>query len=529
MKKGKILLSFLLLTSIPVAGCANKTLTGKVGTLKISIFEGGGGNTWAHKVVEAYKKYNPQADIVVNFDPLVRDEAVNACDTNSSDSDIFFIDGVNVPKYVETQHSIADITEVFSLKPKAGEKEEDITIADKIKPEILQEMKYNGDNVEYQNHYYTIPFASGPCSLIINVDAMNNTLGEGNWTEPKTSGELIALCDKIVAANAKIKIGGANYTIYPFIYSEAVEYWRYMYNVWIAQYEGFDKWGTYTDLKIDGKYDMEAFFPEGKTKALQEFERIIKRANGYCDPTSLGNKFMASQKYFIQGRACMYVCGDWLEREMEQSTSYSSNMRMIRVPVLSAMSEKIENTYGVSLGNDVQSKDKKLADIVTAIDDGKTSFDGLSDEVFALLKEIRGYTYTLGNASYGFIPECSVNKDMAFDFLRFLYTDEAIQIIYEDTKTLMPVKDTSKYQLDQSVIAEFRKSVLAISNDPKTKLIFFSNRSPIRYRAGLGESVNNEKVEVALGKKTGAMTAEEYISKDRNILKSRWDELLKYV
>ena len=529
MKKNNIVfLSLALFATLNVVGCSSGEIKGKEGTLKISIFEGGSGNTWAHKVVAAYKKYNPNANIEVNFDPLVRDEAVNACDTNQSDSDIFFIDGVNVPRYVETKGSIADISELYTLKPKAGEKEENITIADKIKPEILNEMKYNGDNEKYQNHYYTAPFTSGPCSLIINVDAMNNALGENNWTEPKTSNELLKLCADIAAAEAKVKIAGAPYTVFPFMYSEAVEYWRYMYNTWIAQYEGFEGWQTYTDLRVNGQYSMDAYFPEGKTKALTEFENIIKRANGYCDPTSMGNKFQASQKYFFQGRACMYVCGDWLEREMENSTSYSANLRMIRVPMLSDIASKIEEKYNVSLGATEEEKDQKLSQIVSAIDKKETEVAGVDANIFNYVKELRGYTYTLGHASYGFIPECSVNKDMAIDFLRFMYTDEAIQIIFEDTKSLIPVKDVTKYSLDKTVVSDFRKSVLNIIDDNSTKLIFFSNKSPIHYRSGLGESANNEKPEIALGKKTGAMTAQEYISKDRNILSAQWNELLKY-
>ena len=36
------------------------------------------------------------------------------------------------------------------------------------------------DQVEYQNKYYTVPSPSGPCSLILNTDALNMVFGEGN-------------------------------------------------------------------------------------------------------------------------------------------------------------------------------------------------------------------------------------------------------------------------------------------------------------------------------------------------------------
>ena len=532
MKKTSLAVMFLI-TSSCLFGCGEKEnapeYRGVEGTLKISIFEGGNGNTWCGKVADAYKKYNPDAKIDVYYDPLVRDDAVTACETNSSDTDIFFIDGVNVPTYVELYHSIADISELYSSKPKAGQNEENITIAEKLKPEIVEEMKYNGDQADYQNKYYTAPFSSGPCSIIMNVDALDSALGKGNWEVPNTSNELLELCNKIVAADAKVNVAGVNYTVYPFIYGDALEYWRYMYYTWIAQYDEFENWDVFTDVKINGEYNIDAYFTEGKYKGLAELEKIIKRENGYCDPTSMSNKFKTSQKYFLQGRACMYCCGDWFEREMENSTSYSSNMMMIKVPVLSEMANKIEQKFKVSLGDDATAKDEKLSAIVEAIDNKQTSYEGISEEVFNFVKETRSLTYTLGNSSYCFIPECSANKQIALDFLRFMYTDEAIQIIFEDTKSLIPTKDTSKYKINENELTQFRKSVLDIVENPDTKLVFSSNRSPIRYRAGLGDSINNEKPEIALGKKTGAMSAAEYLQKERTILEAKWSELMRNV
>jgi len=138
-------------TILSLSGCNfGGKLEGVKGTLKISIFEGGNGNTAFNKLAEAYKVYNPDAKIVINYSPLVRNECQTAVETGETDSDIFFIDGCTVPKGIETYHSIADISALYSMTPKAGSKEENITIGQKIQPEVLEMMKYQGDIDAYK-------------------------------------------------------------------------------------------------------------------------------------------------------------------------------------------------------------------------------------------------------------------------------------------------------------------------------------------------------------------------------------------
>ncbi|MGI6713889.1 MAG: ABC transporter substrate-binding protein [Bacilli bacterium] len=503
-------------------------LKGKEGTLKISAFEGGTGATVWQKLADAYIRHNPRAKIEINCTPLVRDECQTAVETARSDTDIFFIDGCTTMKGIEYYHSIANIAELYSSTPKAGDQEENITIAEKIRPEVLEMMKYTGDMPQYQGGYYTAPWLSGPAGLILNMDALDNALGKGNWSTPRTTNELLDLCDRIVAADAKVKINGVNNKVYPFIYSSAVSYWRYLYYTWIAQYMGFDNYTEeFLKVKIDGEYNIEAFFSEGKYKGFEEIEKIIKRENGYCDPVSLGNKFMASQKYFLQGRACMYVTGDWFEREMEGS-SYTTNMKMVKTPMISSFVTPFENKFNFSLGATAAEKETKLCAIIDAIDNGDSSFEGLTAEQYAYARECRGYCFTLAYGSYCLVMESSVNKEMAIDFLRFYYSDEGIQIVLDDTKSLLPVINADNYEISGD-ISDFRRTVNEIYFNENFRSISGLYNDPIRYRGGLGEHVNNETPEAAMGKKSGAMTAVEYLARERVLLTARWDDILRYV
>lgn len=506
-------------------GACKLPASGEKGVLKISSFYGGYGDTWAQKLAEGYRSYNPSVQVKVVCNTLVRDEAVTAAQTNQTDTDIYFIDGIGVGQYCEAYGSFADLSEVYSSTPKTGEKTEEKTIAEKIRSEIVSEMQYGGDQEAFKDKYYTVPSPSGPCSLILNEDALNNALGAGQWEEPRTTDELFALCERIKNANATVSVAGVSYTVYPFIYSGgAVEYWRYLYNPWIAQYDGVEKWGDFAACKKDGVYAKEAYQTEGKAKAYAQFERLVKRANGYCDPSSMNNKYTASQKYFFQGRACMYVCGDWLEREMENATEYKANLRMIRTPVISDLAEKIEQTYHVSLGSDAAEKDKTLSAAVKAADEKQNAFAKLASDAYEEVKSARAVTFTLANSAVGFVPACSVNIDLAIDFFRYMYSDEGVKIVLNASKSYLPVINANEISADGE-ISGFRVSVNGISGG-NTKYIYSSSKDPIRYRAGLDLYMGNEKPEVAMGKKTGAMSAAEYLQREMRLLDEKWSDYM---
>lgn len=526
LKKLLCLALSLTVVTATVSCGGGENVGGEKGKLSIASFEGGYGATWTKALAEAYMKHNPDVTVEVDCNPLVREEAVTAFQTGITSVDLYFIDGLSVGDYCETYQSLADISELYQSTAKAGNKEEEILVKDKIRPELLPEMMYSGDQVEYQNKYYTVPSPSGPCSLVLNTDALNTVFGEGNWSVPRTTDELFALCEAIAKKKATVKVGGVSYTIYPFIYSgEALEYWRYLYYPWIAQYGGIDAWNELITVKKNGVYDKSAYQPDGKLQAYEKLERLIKRSNGYCDGTSMNNKFNQSQKYFLQGRACMYITGDWLEREMEGSTDYKAELKMVKVPVTSDLMAKLENQYSVTLGATAEEKDALLANVITAIDNGATSYDGVSTEVFNEIKKARAITYTLANSAIGAVPSVSVNKDLVIDFLRFMYSDEGIKIVLRESGSYLPVVNARDFKADGE-ISLFRKSVNEIT-EKEINYIFTSSRDPIRYRAGLDSFIGNEYPETALGKKTGAITAREYLEKEARLLSEKWEDYLK--
>lgn len=528
MKKTlKILcLAISVMLLLGTTACGGKR--GVRGTLHIASFEGGYGATWTQELAKAYKKHNPSANVKVTANPLVRDTAKTAFETNDTDVDLFFVDGIGVGKFCEDYDSLADISELYESTPKVGETEEDVLIKNKIMPEIVDQMKYGGDWEKYAGKYYLAPSPSGPCSLILNTDALDMALGEGNWEAPRTTDEMFALADRISAARAKVQIAGVNYRIYPMIYSGgAITYMRYLSYHWMAQYDGIDVYNDMLGVKKNGVYDQSAYQPEGKLKAYQTMERLIKRDNNYCESSCMTNKFSESQKYFLMGRACMYVTGDWFERETEGSTTYKPDLLMVRTPVISDLAAKLETEYSVSLGATAAAKDAKLSEIIKAVDDGEASVSGVDERVFDAVKEKRSYTFTLATGAVGAVPRVSVNQDMAIDFLRFMYSDEGIKIVLKECKSYLPVVN-AKDIAAEGELSTFRQSVNKIMNGD-TKYIFGSNNDPIHYRAGLDFYVGNEMPEVAMGKKSGAVTAQKYLETEAKLLNQKWADLMKVV
>lgn len=525
-KRIKILSSIMAaaLFSVPLfggTGCG--PAAGKEGVLSIAAFEGGNGREYAEALAQAFGKYHPEIEFDVSCDPTVPESAQTALEANSSSVDVYMVNGLNIGLLCENSDgALAPLNDVYGSLPKTDREEGSKTIEQLIRPDILSSMKYGGDREPYAGNYYALPTGSNPLGLVLNTTCLDSVLGVGNWEEPRTSNELLELCYKIQLADKTVKIDTEEYTVYPFIYAgNAVEYWRYMWYVWTAQYDGAEAFQEAQSCRIDGKYAQEAYFSAGKEKALEVLEALLTRANDYCHPDSMTNKHTASQKYFMQGRAAMMCVGDWIENET--GTAYKPDLRLIKTPVLSDVADLI------GLTGTAAEKDAALSDIVKKLDEGATSDARLTQENFKKLKEARSMAFTLANSQIAVIPANSVNMDMAKEFLRFMYSREGFEVFLRSTKgSRLPVEDYAIPADFESSMTVFGKSIKAIAESNPT-YIFTSTSDPIRFRAGLGEFLSNEKPEIALGKKTNARTAAQYLETEKTLMASQWAAFMSQV
>lgn len=519
----KILKSLIVFTLMGimmlVSGCGG--MRGKKGVLTIRAVEGGHGNTYLSALVEEYQKYNPNVKIDHEMNPLIGEQAQTELDANNTAVDLFFTKGLNIGRLVEKVDSLEPLDDVLYSKAKVGEEEEDVNIIDKLNEEFMDANQFKGNKEEYYGKYFAIPYSTGPCSLVLNIDVLNQIFGEDGWSEPRTSNELLELADKIKAANATVDVAGEKQQVYPFIYAgNAVPYWRYMYYVWFAQYSGADAWMEWTNCKIDGEYTQDAKDQEGLLKAMTIMEKILKAENGYCHPSSMDNTHTSSQKYFFQGRAAMMVVGHWLETEMTGETTYNPELKMIRTPVISDLGEIFEGT--------ATEQESKLRLTIDAVNEGKTYEEaGVTHEQYERVETAMKYVFNLGNTMILVIPKVAVNKDLAKDFLRFMYSDVGAEIMLRESGALMPFKDATVPEDLANSYSGFKNSVLSMMEDSIN--IMYDSSDPIKFRAGMPEWLRSEKPEISMAKTKNALSAKEILESEKTILSSSWQSYMNQV
>lgn len=158
--------------------------------------------------------------------------------------------------------------------------------------------------------------------------------------------------------------------------------------------------------------------------------------------------------------------GDWFDNEMnsireeiktKQGIDY--DIRMLRTPVVSSIVETLENK---------EMTDETLSAVITAVDEGKTSYEGVSTTDFNRIREARTIVYSVGSAHVSAIPAYAAGKDIAMDFLRFMTTDIANESYIRSTGgASLPVK--------YNIIEKAPELFASLSSLQKSRLEYFNN------------------------------------------------------
>ena len=174
------------------------------------------------------------------------------------------------------------------------------------------------------------------------------------------------------------------------------------------------------------------FTQKGRLYSLQVLETILTKGNGYFDQGFTGNNFMVAQQKFMMGESVFHYNGDYFVdemkdtlKDMESANISYSEVNMMRTPIISKITETFENPE--------EWTDEKLSAVIKAIDNGATSYDGVSEYDFDKICEARGIVGSVGPAP-AIIPTYAKAKDVAVDFLRFMGTDIGIAAYAKGTE-----------------------------------------------------------------------------------------------
>jgi len=310
---------------------------------------------------------------------------------------------------------------------------EKVLVKDKMNAQIYAEEEIT--LVDGSKTYYAMPWLNGMMGIMYNETKVAQYLGEG-YVMPRTTNELVACTNEL---KDKLPEGDA-----PWLFSSGSRYFNAPFIVWWAQYEGKEQYLNYWNGQDeDGNYNKSIFAQTGRLRSLEVYEDLIERSLGNNHEMSTTDGYYRIQSHYVAGQAGVFMpVGDWLMTEME-GVSVTQKIRMMKMPVISSIVEKLEYRNGAEYMSD-----EMLAQVVQAIDNGETTYDGVSANDMTRLIEARNMMYRM-TGHEAFIPAYATGKSIAIDFLRFMATDIGIETFMKATKgTLTP------YNYDASAIKE---------------------------------------------------------------------------
>lgn len=304
-------------------------------------------------------------------------------------------------------------------------------------------------------HYYQITYGGGIISLVYN----KNLFAQAGITElPRTTNELAIVCDKLYSAG-----------ITPICHFAPEGYYGYLSDALIYQYdrEGYTE-TFYSCTDAGGVSPSKEVFTtkDGRYEVLKAYEKIL--TTDYVMEGSNSIDHVTAQTMFLNDSAAMMVNGSWIANEMASIEGSMENFAMMRMPVLSAITNKLTTVKS----------DAQLRQVITAIDNVQDGVKQLSDYQSGDIYNVDGqevsqedwdfiYTarYTIA-ANYSgenaCIPQYSENVEGAKMFLSFLYSDEGYRTYVKSLKTPMPLTLSDGSQLDTSDWNAFQKSQVTL-------------------------------------------------------------------
>ena len=381
---------------------------------------------------------------------------------------------------------------------------ENLTIGEKIG-------SYVDNNKHLDGHNYAITGLTGGINAIMyNVDMMVDP--EGNpYKLPNTTDELVKLCLTLFSDGKT-----------PFVHY--AEYWYYIYEAWIAQYEGDEtfikNWnGIYVDENgVEHKNDVRAITEsKGRYEAYKVLEDLLSPKDyTYTNTNSFNHT--TSQTYFLAGYAVMQPNGSWIENEMGGGDA-AANILPMKTPVLSAVAEKL----GIR-------SDKHLSLIVDYVDGVELSESELavvksySDEVIEEVRKDRN-TYYGGHPQHTMIPNYSNCIDGALELLKYMYSDEGIKTAADIIGAPNGPRFGSDVKLDDSKWSNFMRECNKLRQGANN--IVHDTVEPIYYLGGIHHLMINDPVKSMTYRTDGGiLNVDQYWEKETASWEAKWPQLL---
>ncbi len=477
MKKFTKIATALLAISmgvLPAASCGKTEVANSSTDVQIYLWKSGYGAEFMTEIVNSFNAKQDKYKVTLDYDESAA-TIIKTLSLGSSNTYDLYFTMLNTNQYNKDFENLDDVLD-YTV---SGESK---SIREKYYGYLLDGVK----NADGTTNFLT--YGNGWCGFVYNADIIDGV----KYTLPNTTNELDELITEIKGDKT---LQGVKAPLIFYNNDDNNGYLNYATYVWEAQYDGLNYYyNTTLALKAaDGTTPSKDVFvaQDGRYKALKVLESIITPTTVHDAHTN--KNFTDVQTLFLDGEAVFMVNGSWL---MNESTGTKTNFGMMKMPVISSIVEKLEDT---------SMDDATLSAIISEVDEGKTSSDLCSQNDFNRIKEARNLLYNNAAEQYVFVPNYSVAKDGSKEFLKYFYSDEGLAKFMSVTGLPNSARLSDESKFDASALDawhkqqfDLAKEVNAVTNTiTKSKLFINSNTNQfasVAYAQALCASNSKDKL-----------------------------------
>ena len=437
---------------LPAVSCGKPEVANSSTDVQIYLWKSGYGAEFMTEIVNSFNAKQDKYKVTLDFDESAA-TIIKTLSLGSSNTYDLYFTMLNTNQYNKDFENLDDVLD-YTV---SGESK---SIREKYYGYLLDGVK----NADGTTNFLT--YGNGWCGFVYNADIIDGV----KYTLPNTTNEFDELITEIKGDKS---LKGVKAPIIFYNNDDNNGYLNYAAYVWEAQYDGLDYYyNTTLALKAaDGTTPSKDVFvaKDGRYKALKVLESIITPTTVHDAHTN--KNFTDVQTLFLDGEAVFMVNGSWL---MNESTGTKTNFGMMKMPVISSIVEKLEDTA---------MDDATLSAIISEVDEGKTSSELCSQNDFNRIKEARNLLYNNASEQYVFVPNYSVAKDGSKEFLKYFYSDEGLAKFMSVTGLPNSARLSDESKFDASTLDawhkqqfDLAKEVNAVTNTiTKSKLFINSN------------------------------------------------------
>ncbi len=477
-------------------------------SIELHYWASGYGLEYMQKMVKAFEEDHPE--YTVDF---IASSAVDSADIYNRPDDN------TADLYITTMEGYMGYKSY--LEPLDGLLEEEVDGV-KIKDKMDSQLKtaFTADD----GHTYALSWAEGIGGMVYNADVFETK----NYKLPKTTDEFLSLVETISADK---------YT--PFVHY--ADYWEYVLNVFMAQYDGVDVYqkywnGIWTDDKgtiwdktddVEEANSIKVFKTTDAKREAYKVIRALVNPKGYTYVGTNSLTHTVAQTYFLNGAGLMQPNGGWLEQEMKNTDSTVKNVKMMKWPVISALGNKLgitENQLSAVVayvdGDTLDAIQQSAVDAVRAKEHG--------EQIIERVREARNIVFSEKTQHLILIPEYSNAKEGAKEFIKFYYSDKGLDICERYSGMMLPVSysDGSYRKTSLDSVSSFVKSTVELGN--QCNRIYKALNSKLLYDGGLNMLHHNKAVLsfTYSDNSSQVMTVDQFCKVEDDYFDAQWQEIL---